>query len=85
MDTATRSAIFTTYNKARKAAHQGKIDGKRLNRALGILQSAHFPDHYHPTTKDCQCGDHYFTGKPCKHMIAVMIQVRMSQAAPVAA
>ena len=86
MDTATKSAIFTTYNKARKAVRQGKIDSKRLNRALGILLSKSYPHQYNTTIKTCDCPDSRRHPEiTCKHRLAVMIQVRMSQAAPVAA
>ena len=84
MDTATKSAIFTTYNKARKAARQGKIDGARLNRALGILLSKSYPHQYNTTIKTCDCPDSRRHPEiVCKHRLAAMIQVRMSQAAPV--
>ena len=85
MDTATKSAIFTTYNKARKAAHQGKIDGKRLNRALGILLSKSYPHQYNTTIRTCDCPDFHRTGKPCKHLIAHWMEYRISQAAAKAA
>ena len=84
MDTATKSAIFTTYNKARKAARQGKIDGKRLNRVLGILLSKSYPHQYNTTIKTCDCPDSRRHPEiVCKHRLAAMIQVRISQAAPV--
>ena len=85
MDIATKSQLFTTYNKARKAAHQGKIDGARLNRTLGILLSKSYPHQYNTTIRTCDCPDFHRTGKPCKHIIAGWIKVRMSQTAPVAA
>jgi len=84
MDTATKSQLFTTYNKARHAARQGKIDGKRLNRALGILLSKSYPHQYNTTIKTCDCPDSRRHPEiTCKHRLAAMIQVRISQAAPV--
>lgn len=75
-----RSDMMRTYNLARTAARQGKLDPTRTNKALGILQSkdggASKFDQYLTTTKGCSCPDHARTGKPCKHMIARMIEVR---------
>ena len=86
MDTATKSQLFTTYNKACKAAREGKIDGKRLNRALGILLSKSYPHQYNTPIKPCDCPDSRRHPEiVCKHRLAAMIQVRMNQAAPVAA
>ena len=86
MDTATKSAIFTTYNKARKAARQGKIDGKRLNRALGILLSKSYPHQYNTTIRTCDCPDSRRHPQiVCKHRLAKMVLYRINEAAPVAA
>ena len=86
MDTATKSQLFTVYNHARHAARQGKIDGKRLNRALGILLSKSYPHQYNTTIRTCDCPDSRRHPEiACKHRIALWIKVRISQAAPVAA
>lgn len=77
MDKSMRMSI---YNKAKAAARQGKLDPARTNKAFGMLQSADGGagkfQQYRTTTKTCNCPDHARTGKPCKHMIARMIQVR---------
>lgn len=79
-----KSAVMSTYNKARKAAREGKLDPGRTNRALGIVQSADGGkskfEKYLTTTRGCTCPDFRQTGKPCKHMIALMIETRMRQA-----
>lgn len=71
-----KSKLFTTYNKARKAARQGKLDPKAVNAALSVLQSSTARP-YHTTTHGCDCPARtYNPGKACKHMIAEMIKVR---------
>ena len=81
-----KKLVMGMYNKARAAAKQGKLDPIRTNKALGILQSkdagrAKFAE-YRTTTKACSCPDYHRTGKPCKHMIAKMIEVRATQIQP---
>jgi hypothetical protein len=77
---ARQSEIFSVYNKARTAARQGLLDEKRVNRALGLLMSKNSNRPYNTTVKGCDCPDHIKTGKACKHMIKMMMQVRISQA-----
>ncbi len=75
----TKSEIFTQYNKARAAARRGKLDAKRVNRALGVAQSK-TPRPYITTARTCNCPDHIKNPAiACKHMIAKMIEVRASQ------
>jgi vancomycin permeability regulator SanA len=78
---ARQSEIMTVYNKARAAARKGLLDEGRVNRALGLLMSGTNGNRpYNTTTKTCDCPDHIKTGKACKHMIKMMMQVRISQA-----
>jgi hypothetical protein len=76
----TKSEIFTQYNKARAAAHQGKLDPKRVNRALGIAQTKATEQKYITSIKSCTCEDHKRNSTPCKHMIAKMIEVKIDRA-----
>jgi len=74
-----KHTLFKIYNKARKAAREGKLDIKRLNRALGILQSKNYTKSYVTTIRACSCPDWCnHPGQPCKHMIAEMIKYRAS-------
>lgn len=74
----TKSEIFTQYNKARKAAREGKLDLARVNRALGVAQLK-LARPYATTIKSCTCPDYLKTNKPCKHMIAKMIEAKVSK------
>jgi hypothetical protein len=75
----TKSEIFTQYNKARAAARQGKLDPKRVNRALGIAQTKATEQKYITSIKSCTCEDHKRNSTPCKHMIARMIEVKVER------
>jgi hypothetical protein len=75
----TKSEIFTQYNKARSAAKAGKLDAKRVDRALGVAQLKVQPE-YLTTTKSCSCEDHSrHPAIACKHMIAKMIEVKVAR------
>lgn len=77
----TKSQIFGVYNKARAAAKAGKLDEKRVNRALGYLlsgQAASKWAEYNTTVKFCGCPDHR-KGHTCKHQIALMVYKRIEQ------
>ena len=72
----SKSQIWTVYNHARAAANRGKIDPKRLNRALGLAQSK-TPRPYATTIHSCNCQDH--TRHPeiaCKHILEAMLIYR---------
>lgn len=62
----TKSEIFSVYNKVKAFARKNPdlIDPKRVDKALGILQSnAYFVDsreEYNPTTNNCGCKDWEF-------------------------
>jgi hypothetical protein len=74
-----KSKLFTTYNKAKKAARDGKLDPKSVNKALGILQQNN-PKQYRTTLNSCDCQARvYDPQKPCKHMVSLMIKTRISQ------
>lgn len=77
----TKSEIFTQYNKAMAAARQGKLDPKRVNRALGIAQTKAPEQKYITSIKSCNCVDHQqHPSVACKHMIARMIEVKIDRA-----
>ena len=78
MNRTDKSNLFVAYNKARSAARHGKLDLARVNRALGVAQ-AKSERPYNSTVNSCDCPDHRKTGKPCKHMIAKMLEVRAVQ------
>jgi hypothetical protein len=81
-----QSQLFTAYNKARAAARSLAGDPSklldRLNKALGILQSAGYYSSqesadYQPSTFGCGCKDWRYRhaakrqyNGPCKHMLA---------------
>ena len=78
-----KSYLFTVYNKARSAAKTGKLDLKRVNKALGILQT---PDYYTgdkaeygPSIHSCGCPDYKVRRVTCKHMISEMIKYRIDE------
>lgn len=77
----SKSQLFAIYNKARKAARQGKLDLGRLNRALGILQSYEGPARmarYQARISACACPDAK-RGQICKHRISAMIIRRAAE------
>jgi len=76
----TKSEIFTQYNKARSTGVLNGLEPKRVNRALGILQSADGGElkfeKYHTTVKSCGCIDSQ-RNHTCKHRIARMIAYKI--------
>lgn len=89
----SKSEVFRVYNKAKKAANEGKLEAKRVNRALGLVQKpetmAERVSFYGTTVSGCGCPDFYWRNlhlppeaprRPCKHMIAVMMEVRINEA-----
>ena len=74
-----KSKLFTVYNRAKAVAHQGKLEPKRVNRALGIAQSREYPAKYVTTINSCTCPDSQYRHAICKHRLALAIKVRMSE------
>lgn len=82
------SQIFKAYNQARgRARRLGELKQvDRLNKALGILQSADYYQSekaiYHPSRGSCNCKDwqyrhaakRQYTGA-CKHMLAESLTI----------
>ena len=71
MDKKILSAIFSEYNRAKRA-----LDPKRVDKALSLIQSGKIDEkvfEYGTTTRNCHCPDREFRGNLCKHMIALMI------------
>ena len=90
-NTPAKSDLFRAYNLARTAARKGgAFDRQRLNRALGILQTATtgvwaggFLDYtneegkqYRTTLKSCNCPDRAPYGW-CKHKLALALIVKI--------
>jgi hypothetical protein len=79
-----KSQIFSIYNKARKAPREGKLDEGAVNRALGVIQRKG-ESKYITTIRSCNCDARkYNSSKPCKHMIAKMMQTRITGDQPTA-
>ena len=76
----TKSQIFSQFNKARSTGVLNGLEPKRVNRALGILQSADGGEgklsDYQTTVKSCGCMDSQM-GNTCKHRIALMIAYKI--------
>lgn len=71
-----RSTLFVSYNVCRRLAHQGYLDEKRLNRALGLAQRKGAPK-YHTTVDSCDCPDSTYRGRSgvtCKHRLALALR-----------
>jgi hypothetical protein len=82
----TKSELFRVYNKARSAARSGRIDPKRLNKALGLAQRKDKDEvlsKYQTTINRCACGDQtHRPGVICNHRLEKMIETRASQLSP---
>lgn len=73
-----QSQIFKAYNKARAFARKYPhlLNPKRVNRALGILQTAgdYFVGKDFSSSQDhCGCADSTYRRMLCKHSIAFMM------------
>lgn len=73
---ATRSEIFSAYNRIRTLVRSGIFEAGRMNRALGLMISqsltgSHIGDEYVTTRNGCSCPDSTYRHSKCKHMIAV--------------
>lgn len=66
---SSKSSIFSAYNGARRLAREGRLDCKRVNRALGVALS-NKPSEYNSTARSCECPDRKYRGVICKHMLA---------------
>lgn len=79
MSSPSKSHLFIAYNAAKPFVKTGAVDGKRLNKALGIAQQAsnNHIERYGSTADDCHCPDRMYRlrkqGKPCKGMLAVAL------------
>jgi len=72
-----RSALFVAYNKARAAAKAGKLERRRLNRALGLAMRKAYVPTYHTTLRGCSCRDaEIHPGVICKHRLSLMLKKR---------
>ena len=73
-DTEEVEAILGAYRKALEAAKEGKLDEKRVKRAL-VLALANERRPYETTVLSCSCPDAE-KGNWCKHRIACLIWMR---------
>lgn len=78
-----RSLLFTVFNKVRAIARRNPslYDEKRVNKALGILQSKDYyaDKDYFTTTKSCTCPDHMIRQVNCKHIIAAQMKAEIDR------
>ena len=80
----TKSEIFRWYNKAKAFARKNPqlVDPKRVDRALGILQTKgnYFEAHpWNASVTHCDCPDTLYRRVVCKHSVAMMILSRILQ------
>lgn len=70
-----KAILMSAYNTARTLARTGELDTARLNRALGVAQTAQNShiERYHSTARDCECPDRVFRGTRCKGMLAAAL------------
>lgn len=74
MESQKQSGLFTAYNVARGLARKGKLEPKRVNRALGIAQSNDPSNPYGCTATMGKCPDaRNRPGVTCKHQIAAAL------------
>jgi hypothetical protein len=89
--TFSKSQLFTQFNRAR--ARSAGLDRQRVNRALGYIQAGRATlladgtavirgngETYYVNAEGCECADHTFRGKVCKHQIARWLMLRVAQA-----
>jgi len=80
----TKSEIFRWYNKAKAFARKNPhlVDPKRVDRALGILQTKGDYFEIHPWSASgtrCDCPDSLYRRVVCKHSIALLIESQILQ------
>lgn len=65
-----KSQLFTMYNLSKAAIRAGEINTTEVvaNRALGLGQRKE-PRPYITTVDDCDCNDHRYRERVCKHML----------------
>jgi len=74
---AFRSRLFAVYNKARHAVALGRLERRRLDRALGLALRKHQMPKYHTTLRGCSCRDaEIHPGTICKHRLCLMLKKR---------
>jgi hypothetical protein len=70
-----RSALFRVFNKARHAASVGRLERRRLNRALGLAMRKAYVPAYRTTLRGCSCRDaEMHPGVWCKHRLALALR-----------
>jgi hypothetical protein len=72
-----RSRLFRVYNAARHAVSMGRLERRRLDRALGLALRKDQTPRYHTTLRDCSCRDREIHPSVwCKHMISLALRRR---------
>jgi hypothetical protein len=75
-----RSRLFVAYNHARRAAKTGRLERRRLDRALGLALRKDQTPRYHTTLHGCSCRDaEIHPGAICKHRLKLMLVLRASR------
>jgi len=72
---AERSRLFVAYNHARRAAKLGRLEKRRLDRALGLAMRRDQTPKYHTTLRGCSCRDaEIHPSVWCKHRLALALR-----------
>jgi hypothetical protein len=75
VDESLRSRLFVAYNAARRAAKAGRLDKRRLDRALGLALRKTYTQTYTTTLRGCSCRDaEIHPGVWCKHRLALALR-----------
>lgn len=70
-----RSRLFVVYNKARHAVALGRLERRRLDRALGLALRNDQTPRYHTTLRGCSCRDAEIHPRVwCKHRLALALR-----------
>lgn len=70
-----RSRLFVAYNHARRAAKAGRLEKRRLDRALGLALRKDQRPRYHTTLHGCSCRDAEIHPRAwCKHRLALALR-----------
>ena len=75
MNANERSRLFRVYNAARHAATLGRLERRRLDRALGLALRTDQTPRYHTTLRGCSCRDREIHPTIwCKHMLSLALR-----------
>lgn len=75
MKASDRSRLFRVYNAARHAVSMGRLEKRRLDRALGLAMRRDQTPKYHTTLRGCSCRDaEIHPSVWCKHRLALALR-----------